>query len=235
MFPGLAPIAGQIGKIKASGNDAYTTLLVHCDGSNGATTFSDVSASANTLTANGATVSTSDPRFGTGCALFDGSSAYIAVPRVSGLILGSGDFTIDAWFNRAGGDGTVRTVFGRYGTSKLYKMGLNASDQVAGYVSTNGTNETVVTGTTAITATGWHHIALVRDTAAGLLRIFLDGAHEGAVALTGTVNDGATAAAIGRKGGVAGEPWNGAIDEVRVSLGIARWTAAFTPPGRAYG
>ena len=29
--------------------------------------------------------------------------------------------------------------------------------------------------------------------------------------------------------------WNGWIDELRVSKGIARWTADFTPPTAAYG
>jgi hypothetical protein len=47
------------------------TLLCHFDGTNGSTSFTDSSASGHTLTsANGANVTTSSPKFGTGSGDF---------------------------------------------------------------------------------------------------------------------------------------------------------------------
>lgn len=78
-------------------HSAYVTLLLHCDGTNGAAGFVDSSGIPLTVTANGtAAHSTSSPKFGTACAIFDGTSGcYLSVPANTGFDLGSGDFTIE--------------------------------------------------------------------------------------------------------------------------------------------
>jgi len=68
------------------------------------------------------------------------------------------------------------------------------------------------------------------------LKLFVDGTQEGGdVAIAGTVNDSSNAFSVGTAGEVTGTPWTGWIDEFRLSVGIARWTANFIPPTRAYG
>jgi len=93
-----------------------------------------------------------------------------------------------------------------------------------------------VTGTTQFSSTlntGWHHVAFVRT--GNLLKLFIDGVQEGGnVAITGTVNDSANQFAIGQLGELVNLNWNGWIDEFRLSVGIARWTANFIPAGTAY-
>ena len=52
---------------KASEVGVTSSLLLHCDGTNGSTSFPDSATPANTLTANGsAQVTTTGPKFGTG-------------------------------------------------------------------------------------------------------------------------------------------------------------------------
>ncbi len=83
-----------------SGNDSNTKLLLDCDGTNGSTSFPDAAlgATAHTITANGnAQVTTTDPKFGTGSAILDGTGDYLSVGSPSDLLLLGNDSCIDFW------------------------------------------------------------------------------------------------------------------------------------------
>src|SRR3972149_9214360 len=59
--------------------DSYTKLLLHMDGANGSTTFTDEMGQA--VTANGnAQISTAQSKFGGASGLFDGTGDYLSVP-----------------------------------------------------------------------------------------------------------------------------------------------------------
>ena len=76
-------------------NFANVELLLHGDGTNGSTTFTDDSNSSRTITASGnAQIDTAIKKFGSGSAEFDGTNSKLIV---SGNPLGSGDFTIEFW------------------------------------------------------------------------------------------------------------------------------------------
>lgn len=223
-------------------NDSFTKILLTTDGSNGSTTFTDsnVGGSAHTWTAGGnAQISTAQSKFGGASGLFDGTSDFVTTPDSADYTLGAGDWTFDCWFYRSGGDGTRRFFFGQAttGNSGITIGGeLDASNVLHCIVSTDGTGATItsVTGTTAITAVGWHHLAFLRT--GNILRMFLDGAQEGGdVGFASAVHDSAAGLwSIGSLGGLTTLTWNGHIDEARLSVGVARWTANFTPPGSAY-
>ena len=89
-------------------NDANTKLLLHCDGTNGGTTFTDSSGSSHTVTANGgANTSTAQKKFGTASAYFDGTGDFLQSADSPDWDL-SGDFTWEMWIRPAtintGGD-----------------------------------------------------------------------------------------------------------------------------------
>ena len=78
-----------------------TSLLLHCDGSNGGTTFTDSSFWAHTPTVSGAVhTDTAIKKFGTASAQFDGTAGthehldYASSPQFG---FGTGDWTIDFW------------------------------------------------------------------------------------------------------------------------------------------
>ena len=78
----------------------YTKLLLHCDGTNGGTTFTDSSPSGHTVTAQGAThTDTTIKKFGTASAQFggDGTGDDLTIPDSSDWDIGTGDFTFDCW------------------------------------------------------------------------------------------------------------------------------------------
>jgi hypothetical protein len=225
-----AALAGVSG-----GNDSLTKILLHMDGANGGTTFTDsnIGGSAHTWTPTTATTSTGTFKFGTASANF-GSTGWIDTPDSSDFTLGSGDWTCDFWFNRQGGDGTRRIACGQSNSAVStfsFAIELSAANVLVATVS-NGSS-TLVTGTTTFTATGQNHVALTRN--GNILRMFVNGTQEGGnVAFTGSVVDSANKFAVGRFGEFTTLTWNGFIDEFRLSVGIARWTANFTPPTAAY-
>jgi len=225
----------------AADNDAFTTVLLHFDGTDASTTFTDDNAggSAKTWTAAGnAQLDTGiSPKFGTASALFDGTDDAIRAADHADFTLAAGDFTIDCRFYVSGGAGASRFVWGQSDSgagaaTTSTRVGLNTSNQlVAGAFV--GSTLFSVTSTTTFTAAGWHHLAFVRT--GDTLKLFIDGVQEGGdVAITGSINDSANQFAIGALGELTVQTWNGLIDEFRYSVGVARWTSNFTPPTAAY-
>ena len=80
--------------------DSYTKLMLHMEGSDGSTTFTDEIGKA--VTANGnAQIDTAQKKFGAASGLFDGTGDYLTLANSNDWSFGSGDFTIDFWVNHA--------------------------------------------------------------------------------------------------------------------------------------
>lgn len=228
-------IVGYSRRFGIGGNDSFTKLLLHCDGTDGSTSFPDSSSSAHTVTAGGnAQIDTAQFKFGTGSFLGDGSD-YLSLDGSADFTFGTGDFTIDFWVRLASG-GAIQTLYDGRPSGSGGGPGYPAI-----YVSTDNTvrfyqNGDRITGTTALSTGGvWYHVALARSGTS--TKLFLNGTQEGS-----TLSD-----STNYLGGSAGRPFlggnseapgsfslNGWMDEIRVSKGIARWTANFTPPSQPY-
>lgn len=219
-----------------AGNDSFTTLLLHCDGADASTTFTDSAiggAAPHTVTANGnAQIDTAESKFGGAAALFDGAGDYLSLDGSSDFAFGTGDLTVDFWL-RLAATGVFHYLYDSRpsATSGLYPSLYLSSSNVLVYY-TNSADR--ITGTTALTTGAWYHVALARSGTS--TKLFLNGTQEGS-----TYSDsnnyivGTSRPFIGISGfDLSGSPLNGWIDELRVSKGIARWTANFTPPTAAY-
>lgn len=230
-----------------STNDGFAKVLLHFDGADASTTITDsnLGGSAHTWTAAGnAQIDTAQSNFGGASGLFDGTGDFVSTPDHADFTLGSGDFTIDGWFNCNAPGGAFRVICGKTITGstganadRSFNVLRNTSNVISASVYVGSTAFTVA-GTTQFTDalnTGWHHVAFVRF--GNILRLFIDGVQEGGdVAVTGSVNDTNGPLSVGRSGDENfGVDWLGWIDEFRLSVGVARWTANFTPPTSAYG
>lgn len=224
---------------RVEGNDEYTKVLLHMDGTDGSTTFTDVNAggSAHTWTASGnAQVDRADSKFGGASLLCDGTGDYLSTPDHADFTLGSSDFTIDLWFKNVAATGTQRTLVyhGAGGVAATVSVWLRLT--TAGVIEaliSNGTSFTAIVGTTVFSDslnTGRHHVAFVRH--GNSIILFIDGVQEASGSFSGSVVDPSGSLYIAGTGGST--TWNGWIDEFRLSVGIARWTANFTPPLVAY-
>ncbi len=220
-------------------DDAMVSLLLHFEGDDEATTITDSSFSPKTFTAVGnAQLDTAQSKFGASSGLFDGNGDYFQTPDSADFHFGSGDFTVDGWFRCAGANGSSGNICGQSDGSSTpslmsFYIGRNANNQLQALVS-NGSANTTLTGITSFSAeanTGFHHFALVRD--GNTLRLFVDGVQEASAAFSGSVQASAVPFCVGSRGNAGGTIWNGWIDELRVTLGDALWTAAFDPPTKA--
>lgn len=226
-------------------NDAFTTVLLHMDGADASTTFTDVNlgGSAHTWTANGnAQVDTADSKFGGASLLCDGTGDYITTVDAADLELGNNDWTIDTWFKVAAGlaDGTRSIMAGKHdagitGTTFSWYMERTSANKMriqVGHSAGSSFNLDSLANYTSSVNTGWHHMAAVRS--GNTLTLYIDGVAQASSALSAALNNNANAMSIGRGGETGGSTWFGWIDEFRLSPTVARWTAAFTPPTVAY-
>lgn len=227
----------------AGGNDAYTKVLLHFEGSDGATTFTDdnIGGSSHTWTAAGnAQIDTAQFKFGTSSGLFDGTGDYITTPDHADYSLGSSDFTVDGWFNCVAAGGSFVAIVGHTGAAGTtadtsFWIDRSNTNVITAGIS-DGSSFFTIFGTTQFTNalnTGWHHVAFVRT--GNTLKLFIDGTQEGGnLSFSGTVNNSSGSLSVGRYGDQVGFGWNGWIDEFRLSVGTARWTTTFTPPTSAF-
>lgn len=208
-----------------SGN-TDTKLLLHCDGTDASTSFTDSSPSARSVTAVGnAQIDTAQSKFGGASGLFDGSGDCVTVPDSADFDFGTSDFTVDFWVRHNS------QVNGRYffshGASPTFGMRV-VSGQILVYIA--GSNVIAENWTPANDT--WYHIAVTRN--GTNLRLFINGTQLGStVTNSGNNTGGATAFSVGAFND-ATNGHDGWIDEFRLVLGTAVWTSDFAVPDVAY-
>jgi hypothetical protein len=218
-----------------AGIDSQTVLCLHCDGTNGSTTFTDSSSYTHTVTANGnAQVSTSNVKFGTGSGLFDGTGDYLALDGSSDFAFGSGDYTVDFWV-RVASLPQYAHLYDARPTSTLGAYLVIYVNVANGHIQcTNGTTD--IQGTTNLNSATYAHIAVSRS--GTTRRVFVNGTIEATDSSDSvTLLNPAGRPWFGGKsyGGDGGvESLLGNFDEIRVSKGVARWTSNFTPDTSPY-
>lgn len=226
MLPGMIPAGfATVG----GAPDTFTKLLLHFDNN---ATDSSLSARGNG-TPGGQYQYTTTKQFGTHAAYFATSpQSSLTFPNSTDFDFGAGDFTVDWWEYRLTG-GASRPIFARdFPTTYTPFLIWSDASNVVFHSSTNGSSWNAASGVNigSITTSSWHHFAIVR--AGNTLYGFKDGALTGSYAFNFTLPAWGNPPYWGSA--LNGSFYNGYIDEFRWSKGIARWTAAFTPPTAPY-
>ena len=217
------------------------SLLLHGDGTNGSTTIIDSSPSPKTVTAVGnAQISTAQSKFGGASIAFDGAGDYLTVPDGAAFEYGSGNFTAEAWVYPGASPnqpiimGQWDGVGGGTGLSWIIALSNDSSRNLRFLVSTDGSGAvTDSVSSSPLTLNAWNHVALVRS--GDVFTAYLNGTS----AVSYTISAGASlfnatnVITIGASS-TATQPFNGYIDDLRITKGVARYTANFTPPTAAF-
>lgn len=162
--------------------------------------------------------------------------------------LGTGDFTIEGnvRFSAFPTGNTYATLFGRwsaYSNVASYALRVGSASYNGGkttfIVSTSGTLSgatTLISAPVPWTLNEWHHIAVVRSS--GVTTMYFDGVAQNAgVADTNAYAAVSTNTSIGNEYlslSTSTQPACAFFDEVRLTVGYARYTGNFTPPSAAF-
>jgi hypothetical protein len=218
-----------------SNSYGYDKLLLHFEGTDASTTFTDSESSGVAKTgtaAGGAQIDTAQCKFGVASGLFDGTGDYISYANNADFNFGAGDFTVDCWI-RFNSTSNPQVIAGRNGTSdRSWSLYYNANNlRFAGYW--NGAIQDQPFSWTP-TKEIWYHVAVVRSGAN--LKLYVNGNQIGSTYNISTYNirDSSSVFYIGENVQDTGYGFNGWIDEFRITKGLARWTTTFTSPTTAY-
>lgn len=238
MFPTDTFFADNIIVSTSGGIDTYTKLMLHMDD---ASLIDSETVPKTTTLAGSITRSATQSKFGGFSASFNGSSQYITLADSADWAFGTGDFTIDFWMfvnSFASADYQyVLTQYAGVGTRAItFTLGNGVAWNVLQFnYSTDGSAVNQVgSDSSAISTSTWYHVAVVRNGTS--LTFYLNGTAQGsATTEAGSIFNSDQLLTIGQRSDIiASRYFNGYLDEVRVSKGIARWTTTFVPPTSAY-
>ena len=214
-------------------NFSSVSLLLPLNGANNSTTFTD--ASNNALSPSSVVgdvkISTAQSKFGSASALFPstGNNSYIRYTAQSALQF-SGDFTIELWLWQSEFEDRVVGSSSSDSNTQVFRLSQSGAGNLSFYL--NGTQ--VFNPTAADLATNtWQHLAICRS--GSNTRMFVGGVQKGSTntSWTGPFRMDV----IGHfffSGSAYGNQFKGHIDDLRITKGIARYTANFTPPSEAH-
>lgn len=201
-------------------------MLMHFDGANNGTVFPDTAN--NLLTVTGATTTTSNKKFGT--ASYNPATGYLTMPYQTFQPNSGVAFTIEMWVYPTG-TSTASTCIG-FGaadpvtTAVSWQFGLSAANKATMYTF-SGTGNTL-TGASTLALNTWTHIAFANN--GGTATIYVNGVADVSGPFTNP-SANTTNLVLGQVGGVK---FAGLIDDLRITNGVARYTAAFTPSTIAF-
>ena len=219
-------------------NDPFfnnVVLLLHMDGTDGGSTFIDNSQYNRTITRNGsANTSTDQIQFGTasceinvGVTRSQANNLSFADDPI--FTLGTQDFTIESWVYP-----TANTTLNQYfvlgtSTSTYLALGRASGVEAAIFRVFVSNNAQVALDGIDWTLNQWQHIAVTRS--GNTFRLFQDGIETDSQITSHSIGD-QTTNFIGR--GTTSNDVNGAyvgyIDDLRFTIGTARYTENFSVP-----
>jgi hypothetical protein len=225
-------------KFQRSLDDRYVVVHVRGNGENNSTRILDVSNNNTTITAQGAgkLYNGVTSKFYNTALYCDGNTGFFTFPN---LDYGSNSFTIEFWYYVV----VNKNYNILYATNRIYGSGVTALGfeplgQSTGvtllYVSLNGSSWTLIAGqtTNTLVAGAWYHYAMVRN--ADTWTLYIDG--KSVWTSTGSGSIYKTAGSWHSIGNSNTTTWtlNGYIQDFKVSMNVARYTAPFIPPNKPY-
>jgi hypothetical protein len=217
----------------AGGGDPFganVLSLLHFDGTNGSTTFTDqVPGRTWGIGGGSPTISTAQSQFG-GSSLNVpiSSSVVLSAPGIEWLM--SGDFSIECWMYCKDNGGLANAFVINTSTSQGVAVGPTAG----------GTSVSIALSTNAVRSIGdgggsiynrWVHVYAGRQ--GTTTHIACNGVMASTAGETANMTGTITAVTAGSMAAVGGTPLH-YIDELRVTKGVCRHTASFTPPTAPY-
>jgi len=206
-------------------------LFLKGDGANNSTSITDSSLTLRTITRFGDTkISTAQSKYGGSSLYFDGTGDYLSVANSNDFNWFATDYTIEAfiyattwtgWKNQS----NQPTLIGNTNNSGSNYWSFGVVDGIITLFYWSGeVNTRVVTGAT-VPLNQFNHIALSHKKGTGIY-LALNGTVSTVASVSGALFDLATGFQIGASFNAT---VNGYVDSLRLTKGVARYTASFNP------
>lgn len=202
------------------------------DGTDGSTTFTDLSTVQNVLSAVGsAQLDTSQSKFGTASLLLDGNGDYVSMPDNASWDLSNLDFTVEAHIRLVEAPTDNGIIAQRTSTNGWsFNIRNNSGTHQMLFLGRLGASDRTFTQNTTFSIGVWHHVVWVRSS--DQLYMFQDGVLLGTPEnFSGNVHNHTSDVLIGNR---VARYFEGNIDNIRFTKGVARYTSNFTPPSESY-
>lgn len=216
----------------AAGDTYYSSvkLLLHMNGSNNSTTFTDNSGTPRTVTAYGdAKISTAQSKFGGASGVFDGAGDYLGVASVGNI--GTSDFALE-WWMRVADVSLYQHIIGT-STNGDFMVALLAPYNGAGAIGVGRNNVAwdFVRNATLSNNT-WHHVAIARTS--NTMYMYVDGSLVGSSGSNSNTYN-ISGLQIGAQSAGTAAVLNGYLDDLRLTLHGRGFTGStITVPTAAY-
>jgi hypothetical protein len=190
----------------------------------------DATGKNDIITYGSAMTQSNTVKYGTGALYFNGAGNYLLNPAPANPLLCSfnGSFTIEMWVYLIS-TGNQYPIFSGYGSSNSQggiQMSISSGLATGSiYVSSTAYN---ATNSTSIAQTTWTHLALVRN--GTTLTLYVNGVGGTGVSASGATNYSSSFNLYVGQNFSTSYPFTGYIDDLRITNGVARYTANFTPP-----
>lgn len=183
----------------------------------------------NLVTVGTSQISTVVFKYGGGSIAFSGTGAWLTAADRTSLQLGTGSFTIEGWVY-VNVIGVAYSIVSKGGATTGWGVNITSGNKLQFvYTSTN-----TAIGATSLVANTWYYFAVVRSgSGTGNLKMYLNGTVDFTSAGAVTDNFNQTNICYVGASRIATTPLNGYIDDLRITKGIARYTADFIVPGLA--
>lgn len=202
---------------------ANVSALIPMNGTNGSTTFTDLTG--KTWTAGGnAQISTAQSVYGGSSGLFDGAGDYITTAANAAFGFGNGDYTVEGWIRQATNSINYCLFDNRSGVAQ--GIAIYVSQSAANYnfrLSVANNTGTIAGLSTAQFANNtWQHFSVQR--ASGNLYGHISGSIVWSTTDSRTLG-ASVAPYIGTNYGAA-QGFNGNVNWMRITKGVARYGAS---------
>ena len=202
-------------------NIITSDLVLNLDANNytSGSTWTDISGQSNNGTINGATYNSGDG----GYFIFDGTNDYVSLPAGSDFAYGTGNFTVETWFNVTGTSPEAwgEILFSQLASGHNYFLVVssefNPVQKKPGFIFGTGGSGTKTLSSTTYTEGTWHHFVVTRN--GTTVTLYLDNSSVGTVTCSQDFTNTTYVPTIGSSSGGGNLWFDGKIAQMRVYKG----------------
>ena len=224
--------AGGFRRFASAGDPFWANVKLSLHGNNN---FTDSSTTGNTFTSTGPpTFDSTNYKFGTHAISCNGSNQYLTANSVAAFELGANNYCIEFWLYLDASLSPSKALLSKgiaSGTANEVWTIEGMAGSTIGWFPLVAGSPLMQTATAFATAT-WYHIAIVRNGSAHA--IYVNGVSDVTATASYAVSTGGSFH-IGRSwyDATMGRQPNCNFDDIRITVGNARYTGDFTPPTAA--